>query len=354
MGSNIYGKLRARIDQYTMGMNSTRSGIEIEILKKIFTEDEALIYLNLAEKLETADVIAEHSGIDVARSAQILDGMTSKGIVFSRNRNGMRYYSAAPLMRGIFENSALTSMDSNLAKMFDRYVENGFTAKGFFFRVLPVNIIADNSGCVLPEDDVREIIMRRERIGLLKCSCRKKMDLLGSRCSSPAELCIGFDFYAEFVIEELGEGRWISKSEAIDLLKQSERGGLVHQGGVSADGIEFICNCCPECCIHLKIINRIEKPSSAVSSGYLPRAVPGLCFECNTCRRRCPVDAIRFNENGMVADLDRCIGCGICVTSCAAGAIELYRINENGEGGVNRTGERILLRSSAEFDGDVE
>ena len=50
MTGSIYKKLREQMDQYSIGFPETESGIEIKILKKLFTEEEAAMYLDLSRR----------------------------------------------------------------------------------------------------------------------------------------------------------------------------------------------------------------------------------------------------------------------------------------------------------------
>jgi len=354
MDNSIYEKLRSQIDQYSVGFNATKSGVEIKILKKIFTENEAKIYLNMTRKLETAEVIAERAGMDGQSVIETLDRMTANGVTFPRKKNGKKYYSAAPFMHGFFENIALLKMDRELAGLFDEYIQNGFVPKVFTLKSVPINLSVDHSGAVLPFDDVKKIIESKERIGLTKCACMAKMEKLDGKCTNPIEVCISFDYYAEYGIENYGLGRWITKEEAIEVLKKAEKAGLVHQVGGSAENIECICNCCPDCCMGLKIIRKLPSPAHAAKSNYLTKAVPGLCFQCGDCIRRCPMDAASLTDEGISVDANRCIGCGLCVTACAAGAIQLVRKPENQIRGYMPSEKYAFLRSSLEFDKDVE
>ena len=354
MDTSIYEKLRSQIDQYSIGFNATKSGIEIKILKTLFSEDEAHIYLNLARKLETADVIAARADRNEQRVAILLEQMTQKGLTFPRKRNGKNYYSAAPFMHGFFENLAQTKMDGNLAQMFEEYVNNGFVPKTFSLKSVPINITVDNRGIVLPFDDVKKIIESKERIGLMKCPCMIKALKLEHKCDNPIEVCLVFDYYAEYGIDFYGQGRWITKEEALEVLIKAEKAGLVHQVGGSAENIECICNCCPDCCMGLKIIRKLHSPAKAAKSNYMPQRVSGRCFQCGDCLRRCPMDALSLNDDGISVDLNRCIGCGLCVTACAAGAIELLSKPESEIRGFMPAEKYKFLRSSLEFDRDVE
>ena len=62
MKASIYEKLREQLDQYSVGFPATQSGVEIKILKRLFTEDEAGMYLDMSMMLETPEAIAARTG----------------------------------------------------------------------------------------------------------------------------------------------------------------------------------------------------------------------------------------------------------------------------------------------------
>ena len=56
--SDVYSKLARVLDELPNGFPATESGVEIKILKKIFTPEQAELYCDLTLKFETAEQIA--------------------------------------------------------------------------------------------------------------------------------------------------------------------------------------------------------------------------------------------------------------------------------------------------------
>jgi len=354
MDKDIYEKLRESIDKYSVGFNATKSGIEMKILKKVFTPEEAHIYINLTQKLETAAVIADRAGRDANETASLLESMSRKGVTFPIKKNDEKYYAAAPFMHGFFENQAVSGMDRELAEMYEEYIRDGFFPKAAGLRAVPVNISVNNGGLVLPYDDVKDIINSKTRIGVMKCACAAKKKVLETGCKKPDEVCIAFDFYAEYGIEGYGAGRWITRDEALKILEETEKAGLVHQVGGSSGNIECICNCCPDCCVGLAIYKKFPQPAKVAGSNYFASVESGECTGCENCIGRCPMEAITASDGTVSINLDRCIGCGLCAGECPAEAITLHKKPENEIRGPLPPERYRFMRSSLDFQKDIE
>jgi hypothetical protein len=72
MAEDIYAKLREKIDRYSVGMGATESGKEIKILKRLFTENEAKVYIGMTRSLESAKTISSRVGMETAELNHIL------------------------------------------------------------------------------------------------------------------------------------------------------------------------------------------------------------------------------------------------------------------------------------------
>ncbi len=325
MTANVYHKLREQLDQYSIGFPTTASGIEFKLMEKLFTEDEADMYLNLSLILEAPATVADRSGREVHDVAQILERMAQKGLLFRFRRGEEVRYAAAPFVVGSYEYQ-VGHMDREFAGLVEAYFEeallpnivNNVTP----LRTVPVNKSVDVVHRVAPYEDAKEIIKTKKRIVVADCICRKQQKLVDKGCDKPLEVCLLFGSHATYYVENK-MARFIDQSEALAILDQCEEAGLVNQPAnmINPGGM---CNCCGECCGVLRGLNKLPKPSEMVFNNYYARVDAEECNGCETCQDRCQMAAVSMgDEETAVVNPDRCIGCGLCVTTCPTGAIGL-------------------------------
>jgi len=65
MSDEIYEKLASALDKLPNGFPRTPSNVEVLLLKKIFSEEETCVAIQLSGKMEQVDVIAERLGLPV-------------------------------------------------------------------------------------------------------------------------------------------------------------------------------------------------------------------------------------------------------------------------------------------------
>ena len=293
---------------------------------QLFSEDEAKIYLGMTRSLESAKTIASRLNMDADTIKIHLDEMTEKGLTFPKTRDGIRYYAAAPFMHGFFEHQVFRKKkDPAIAPLFEKYIMNGFTPRKASMRSIPVMREIKANDIVLPFDDVREIIQSKDRIGLVGCACNFQASQVGLACPRPAEVCLAFDFYAEYLIEEMKFGRWITREEAMKVLEDSEKAGLIHQTAGNLQSTEALCNCCPDCCTAMRMLKNHPKPGKVKSTNYRLEQNSSECTLCAACIDRCPMKALTLDNDKIILNRDRCIGCGLCATTCASKALTLVR-----------------------------
>jgi electron transport complex protein RnfB len=331
MTSRIYYDLRKQLDQYSVGFPETESGVEMKILEKLFSEEEAELYLNLSMMLETSESVAKRIGRQPEKVSSLLEGMVDKGLIFRIRKEGQpAKYAAIPYVVGSWDYQ-VKSIDKESAELFDRYFREAFRrdiGEAPPLRSVPVNKSIDYSWPVAPYEDVRQIIKSKDKISVAKCICRTSQGLLDKACERPVEVCFQFGSHANYYVDK-GMGRLIGQEEALGIIDQCEEAGLVPQPFVAQE-IGGMCNCCGDCCEILKSIKTHPKPAEKVYKNYRAAVDSDSCQACETCVGRCQMDAIKINaDNVAEVNRDRCIGCGLCTTTCPAKAVTLQRKPES-------------------------
>ena len=88
MSDKTYEKLRELIDVHPLGCPPAPE--VIEILKILFSEDEARVALGLGFIPFAVDQIARRVGVDPIEAEPHLESLADKGIVYAREKNGVK------------------------------------------------------------------------------------------------------------------------------------------------------------------------------------------------------------------------------------------------------------------------
>ncbi len=324
MATDIYERLRSHLDSLPVGYPSTESGVELRILRRLFTEDEAEVACNLSLKPERPEKIADRIGRDPEETAAMLDEMSRKGQIFRISKGEVVRYGAAMFVIGIYEYN-LNNVDAELAQDIEEYLDQGFSwelmrGETPQLRTIPVEASLDGSLNVQPYDNIREIVDRQNLIALADCICRKEQAVLGHACEYPREACLLFESAAQYYIEN-GLAREVSKEKAFEVLRANEEAGLVPNAANSQD-VGAVCSCCGCCCGVLRNLKKQSHPSALIKSNYVAEIDTEECTACEDCIARCHMDAVRVDDTAVV-DTNRCIGCGLCVSNCPTQAIRM-------------------------------
>ena len=178
---------------------------------------------------------------------------------------------------------------------------------------------------VIPYKRARSIVMKNpDRIVALDCPCRVARE---NPCL-PLDVClIVGDPFASFIREHQPErSRWITRDEAVAILKAEDERGHVHHAFFKDAMLErfyAICNCC-ECCCGAMQAHRRGTPMLA-SSGYVAQVDEDLCIGCADCASFCQFGALEVVDGTSKVQYEQCMGCGVCVDKCPQGALTLVR-----------------------------
>lgn len=325
---DVYKKLAKKLDKLPQGYPATESGVELDILRKIFTPEDAEMAIRLRPIPETARRAAQRLGMEEDELRAALDGMVSRGQIVSFKANGSRKYALAPFVVGIFE-FQVSRMDRELAELCEAYWPHfakaiGSTAPSIA-RVVPVNRHIDSRATVLAYEDTRRMIEGARSFMITDCVCRKEKALLGKPCRHKLETCLSFSKEEDAYEGSPRDGRRITREEALAILDASEDEGLVHCTYNFEHGQMFVCNCCSCCCGFLGLLTDHHTPYGLVRSNWRAVIDETLCATCGVCaNERCPVEALEETDGGEYRVIEeRCIGCGVCVVTCPTEAMNL-------------------------------
>lgn len=327
MAQNIYEKLAKHLDNLPGGFPRTTSGVEIRILRRIFTPEEAKLAVRLALIPEEPRVIARRAKLPVKEVAQRLEEMDKKGQVIGIRRRGKPLqYMAQQFIVGIWEGQ-VNKLSRELVEEFEEYMPSlldpGAWRKVPQMRTIPVEKSIALQPEVMPYERAEELVRRHTTFAVSNCICRQEFRILGKGCDKPEESCLQFGLAAESVVQ-MGRGRAISREETLAILRRAEETGLVLQPANSKNPL-FICTCCGCCCGILRLLKRDPKPASLVASPFVASLDSDTCKGCGICTKRCQMEAIHVENKKAILNTDRCIGCGLCVDTCRTKSLILLR-----------------------------
>jgi electron transport complex protein RnfB len=323
ISDNTYEQLADALDRLPNGFPRTPSNVEILLLKKIFSPEEAWLANQLSGDMESVETIAERANLPLTEAKARLIEMARRGLVWYHQQNEALYFRLAPFIVGIYE-AQLERLDHELAHLVETYLEEGGAAgimkpQPALHRVVPAQS-AVKSEWILPYDDVRAILLAARTFRARDCICRVQQDHLGRQCDFPLRVCLTFS-----AGERAPGPNDISQEEALAILDQTEEIGLVHTVSNVMQGFGYICNCCGCCCGILRGITEWGIESSVAYANYYAVIDSEECLGCGTCIDRCQVGAIAEQDGISVVDRKRCIGCGLCVTGCPNDVARLQR-----------------------------
>jgi len=334
----------------------------VKILKNIVEEKHLdFIIAFKGRRSQTMEQLKESSGMSEEEISEHVKILAKKGLIMNQpSSSGIMVYRLMPFVNvGVYEYTFMKKLEYNewekgLAQLYlnlnkesrgrmlanyDAIVKRFLPTMRPIDRTVPytenfesgkeIKIVVDEEleapeEKIISTQKVEEIINKFDEIAVGHCYCRHFRDLVGEPCKQTdmRENCFTFGKSARYTTEQ-GFARMISKEEALEILKKSEKDGLVHKA--YHPNMDFkreedsICNCCSDCCGQARGI-------TSNLSNYIARVDHDICVGCGTCVEKCYSGAKYLNDEGKAeTDEDRCIGCGICAAFCPEGAISLVK-----------------------------
>lgn len=339
----------------------------IELLDYDVTDQELDFLLRLGTKARTIEQIASVAGMDMEACEPLVDQFIRRGFLWGEpGVTGSDRIELAPIVVGWLELQLLGGQTPDKSLEFSRRMNNLFSdLKNLNFFPLRniTNLLAPkvakpyqsigaiqsipgkgkkaviqinrnvnhSSSTVFPISDAYELVDRHganNQVGVMTCFCRKWRGLLDDPCrfDLPEESCIIVGPITEHAVE-YGFGRKIEKNDALKLMEELAKGGVIHTLFHEKDDTRLpnvaICNCCWDCCGLYGAFNRATIPLY-FKSHYLAQVTdPDSCKACNKCVKHCPTNAITLINDRPVIQESICIGCGQCALQCPTNSFTL-------------------------------
>ena len=365
---DVYERLADAMDALPSGFTRMPSKLEVEMIKIVFTHEEASLAGQLTITPETAAEIAKRVGLDEEEVIVLCESMVPRRMVradtlaletgvkgmgdvgdaaeMEREEQPVKRYRLSPFIVGWFEAYLQQPMPETerFAKLYEKYVIEGGGEKIFAPRPGPQGVIPYR-GSLKPEwlerephNDVDALFQRYDRFLVIDCVCKKeKAAHNGQSCGMPNKRC---GFVGMPVGVPLSENV-LPRAEAIKLWEELDALGTMIVTGfygftMGAEEPQCVggCHCCGCCCCFLNSARLDESIEETVQrSNYRVVKDTDKCINAAECIKRCQVNAHRWDvsEDGVrssVYNRDDCVGCGACGLGCPSGALHLEPVSE--------------------------
>jgi len=308
------------------GYPPSSDGLELMLLAKLFTPQEAELASQLRLTKESSRQIAERTSGDPKEVRDMLKSMAKRGLINAGRIEGGLGYGLMPFVVGIYE-MQVDKLDAELAQLFEQYYQQSFghmlEIEPSVHRVIPVGESVQVDMEIRPYESAADIVNHAQAWGVTDCICRKQKALVGDPCDHPLEVCMILN-QTPGAFDQVSHIRSLTLEEALDTLQIAAQAGLVHTVSNDQRGSSYICNCCTCSCAILRGISELGIANAVARSAFINVVDEELCLACEDCLEYCQFDALSMDLIAQVDQL-RCVGCGVCVQSCPEGALSLVR-----------------------------
>lgn len=326
--NNYYEKLSRELDRIPNGFPATKSGVELKLLAKLFTRDDAELASTLQMEPKSLSEIAHENKMDEAEAKLRLLGMVKRGLIDLKREKGRGFvFHLIPFVVGFYERQN-ARIDREFAELFEQYYNEAFhrtmLAQPSVHRIIPLEKTIPVNIDVMPYERASTYLDQAQSWGVLDCICRVQKKLIGKGCDHTVKNCLVFSPRSGAFLKS-EEIEALTKEEAMQILSDADREGLVHSINNAQTEVYYICNCCTCSCGVLRGMVEFGSENSIARSDFFARVDVEMCNGCESCLERCAFSAMRVVDGICEVDRKACYGCGLCIGSCDAEALSLVQ-----------------------------
>ena len=308
-------KITDRIPQKLGFKKITRNDPEYWGLAGVLSDEEAELALKLGvRKPKTLPEIVKLSGMEEKKCEAILEEMSRKGLLEYNWENAAheKQYVLPMYVPGCAEffnmNAKILESNPEMGTFFEHmsrlplekitpFVPEG--GAGIGMHVIPVEKAIEMENESVDLEHISYWLSKYEgKYAASPCSCRRSRLTHNEGCADdPEGWCIAIGDMADYVVETQKDGRYITKEEALDIFRQAEENGFVHQitNIDGKDKIFAICNCNVNVCYALRTSQLFNTPNMS-RSAYIAKVEKQNCVACGKCVEACPAGAVKLGQ----------------------------------------------------------
>ena len=308
-------KITDRIPQKLGLKKITRNDPEYWGLAGVLSDEEAELALKLGvRKPKTLPEIVKLSGMEEKKCEALLEEMSRKGLLEYNWENAAheKQYVLPMYVPGCAEffnmNAKILESNPEMGTFFEHmsrlplekitpFVPEG--GAGIGMHVIPVEKAIEMENESVDLEHISYWLSKYEgKYAASPCSCRRSRLTHNEGCADdPEGWCIAIGDMADYVVETQKDGRYITKEEALDIFRQAEENGFVHQitNIDGKDKIFVICNCNVNVCYALRTSQLFNTPNMS-RSAYIAKVEKQNCVACGKCVEACPAGAVKLGQ----------------------------------------------------------
>ena len=308
-------KITDRIPQKLGLKKITRNDPEYWGLAGVLTDEEAELALKLGvRKPKTLPEIVKLSGLEEKKCEALLEEMSRKGLLEYNWENATheKQYVLPMYVPGCAEffnmNAKILESNPEMGTFFEHmsrlplekitpFVPEG--GAGIGMHVIPVEKAIEMENESVDLEHISYWLSKYEgKYAASPCSCRRSRLTHDEGCADdPEGWCVAVGDMADYVVETQKDGRYISKEEALEIFRQAEENGFVHQitNIDGKDKIFAICNCNVNVCYALRTSQLFNTPNMS-RSAYIAKVEKQNCVACGKCVEACPAGAVKLGQ----------------------------------------------------------